>query len=73
MKLNGSCYCGRIGFSAISHTPYPYMRCYCSMCRKSAGGGGYAINIMVDAATMRVQKRGNVKAHDNWVDDEARP
>jgi hypothetical protein len=28
-----------------SHTPYPYQRCYCSICRKSAGGGGYAITV----------------------------
>jgi len=21
------------------------MRCYCSICRKTAGGGGYAINL----------------------------
>jgi hypothetical protein len=31
------------------------MRCYCSICRKTAGGGGYAINIMGDAATLKVR------------------
>ena len=46
MRLEGSCRCGAISFSVNSHTPYPYQRCYCSICRKSAGGGGYAINIM---------------------------
>src|ERR1700746_3259362 len=46
MRLEGSCRCGAISFSVDSHTPYPYQRCYCSICRKSAGGGGYAINIM---------------------------
>ena len=36
MKLNGSCHCGAVKFSVESHTPYPYMRCYCSICRKTA-------------------------------------
>jgi hypothetical protein len=31
------------------------MRCYCAICRKTDGGGGYAINIMGDAATLRVE------------------
>lgn len=39
MEIEGSCYCGRVTFNVVSHTPYPYMRCYCSMCRKTAGGG----------------------------------
>ena len=46
MELQGSCRCGAIKFSVLSHTPHPYMRCYCSICRKVDGGGGYAINIM---------------------------
>ena len=49
MRLEGSCRCGAVRFSVDSHTPYPYQRCYCSICRKSAGGGGYAINIMGDS------------------------
>jgi hypothetical protein len=55
MRLEGSCRCGAISFSVDSHTPYPYQRCYCSICRKSAGGGGYAINIMGLADTLRVK------------------
>jgi hypothetical protein len=31
----------RCGSRAETHTPYPYMRCYCSICR-AQGGGGYA-------------------------------
>lgn len=54
MQLAGSCRCGAVKFTLASHTPYPYQRCYCSICRKSAGGGGYAINIMGVAATLRV-------------------
>jgi hypothetical protein len=53
--FEGSCRCGAISFSVNSHTPYPYQRCYCSICRKSAGGGGYAINIMGLADTLKVK------------------
>lgn len=54
MRLEGSCHCGAVHFSVETSTPYPYNRCYCTICRKTAGGGGYAINIMGDAATLRV-------------------
>jgi hypothetical protein len=36
------------------------MRCYCSICRKTAGGGGYAINIMGEAATLSVRGQKDV-------------
>ena len=73
MQIEGSCYCGRVRFSAVSHTPYPYMRCYCSMCRKTAGGGGYAVNIMAQADTFEVQGNQHVATHINWVDDDSQP
>ena len=53
--LQGSCHCGAVRFSVATHAPVPYMRCYCSICRKTAGGGGHAINIMGDAATLKVE------------------
>ncbi|MEA3276151.1 MAG: GFA family protein [Pseudomonadota bacterium] len=73
MEIEGSCYCGHVEFSAVSHTPCPYMRCYCSMCRKTAGGGGYAINIMAAADTLAIEGKEYVAVHDNWVDDEDHP
>jgi len=39
MKLEGSCHCGAVRFSLLSATPYPYQRCYRSICRKTHGGG----------------------------------
>ena len=63
MKLKGSCHCGKVKFSLESQTPYPFMRCYCSICRKTAGGGGYAINIMGDAATFKVRGMKYVRAY----------
>lgn len=38
MKLDGSCHCGAVSFAVESPVPYPYMRCYCSICRKTRGG-----------------------------------
>ena len=61
MKLKGSCHCGAVRFSMESETPYPYLHCYCSICRKTAGGGGYAINIMGKAETFR--KRGRTRVY----------
>ncbi len=55
MKLEGSCHCGAVHFAVESHTPQPFMRCYCSICRKTAGGGGYAINIMGEMKSLRVR------------------
>jgi hypothetical protein len=54
MLLEGSCHCGAVRFKVDSQTPYPYLRCYCSICRKTQGGGGYAINIMGDTDTLKV-------------------
>ena len=50
MQLEGSCHCQAVRFSVESHEPYPFMRCYCSICRKTAGGGGYAINLGATSA-----------------------
>jgi hypothetical protein len=52
--LTGSCQCGAVKFSVESHAPVPYQFCYCSICRKTGGGGGYAINLSADARTLRV-------------------
>jgi len=54
MKLEGSCHCGKVRFSVESDAPYPYMRCYCSICRKTAGSGGYGINLSGRFDTMKI-------------------
>lgn len=63
MLLKGSCHCGAVRFKVKSATPYPYMHCYCSICRKTAGGGGYAINIMGEAASLEVEGRRNLAVY----------
>ena len=55
MQLHGSCHCGAVRFSVESQHPYPYQRCYCSICRKTAGGGGYAINLGGRAKTLKLE------------------
>src|SRR5450631_3714119 len=70
MKLKGSCHCGAVKFTLDSHTPQPFMRCYCSICRKTAGGGGYAINIMGEAATLKVSGAKNVSVYRARVKDK---
>ena len=70
MLLEGSCHCGAVRFTVESTTPYPYMRCYCSICRKTGGGGGYAINIMGDAKTLKVQGEAHLHVYQAMLPDE---
>ena len=60
MLLEGSCRCEAVRYTVRSHTPYPYQLCYCSICRKTAGGGGFAINLMGDVSTLKVKGRRSV-------------
>jgi len=53
--LKGSCSCKKVKFSVESKTAYPFMLCYCSICRKTSGGGGYSINIMGIYETLKVE------------------
>jgi hypothetical protein len=70
MLLKGSCHCQAVRFEVFSHTPYPFMRCYCSICRKTAGGGGYAINIMGVASTLKVTGKRYVQIYHAKIPDE---
>jgi hypothetical protein len=49
------------------------MRCYCSICRKTAGGGGYAINLGGDAETLRVEGEDNLTIYRVRAAGEAEP
>jgi hypothetical protein len=40
--------------------PYPFNLCYCSICRKTAGGGGYAINLGGEFGSLEVDGEENV-------------
>ncbi len=69
MKLEGSCHCGAVRFRVSSKTPYPYNWCYCSICRKTAGGGGYAINIMAEAASLEVEGEEHITVYRSAYND----
>lgn len=71
MQLDGSCHCRAVRFTVESHTPYPYQLCYCSICRKTAGGGGFAINIMGDATTLQVTGKRTLRTYHAEIRDEA--
>ena len=68
LELHGSCRCGSVRFSVDSHAPVPFMLCYCSICRKTAGGGGYAINLHADKSTLKVE--GETAVFHAMVEDE---
>ena len=72
INLKGSCRCGAVHFSVISHTPYPYQLCYCSICRKTAGGGGFAINLMGDYKTLKLRGKKAIRIfHAEIRDDDS--
>jgi hypothetical protein len=68
MRLEGSCRCGAVKFALDSHTPYPYQLCYCSICRKTAGGGGYAINIMGSYDSMKITGKRAKRVYQAEID-----
>lgn len=73
MKLEGSCHCGAVSFSVDSKTPYPYDCCYCSICRKTAGSGGYAVNVMGEANSLVVKGEENIQVYQAKVEGEPSP
>src|SRR5438105_14556250 len=70
MQLKGSCHCGSVAFTLYSAHPYPFNLCYCSICRKTAGGGGYAINLGGDAETLSVEGMEHINVYQAKLPDE---
>lgn len=54
MNIEGSCHCQKISFSCTSSAPVPYLKCYCSICRKLNGSGGYGINLGADFNSLKL-------------------
>ncbi len=71
--MEGSCHCGGVRFRLDSPHPYPFNLCYCSICRKTQGGGGYAINLSADAASLAVEGRENVSVYRARLDRQGEP
>ena len=70
MHLEGSCHCGAVRFSMDAPHPYPFNYCYCSICRKTAGGGGYAINLGGRKDSLEVQGEYNITVYRAQIRDQ---
>jgi hypothetical protein len=70
MRLDGSCRCGTVSFSVMSHAPQPYQLCYCSICRKTAGGGGYAINLSAVTDTLEIKGKRAIGVYRAEIADD---
>jgi hypothetical protein len=63
MHLKGSCHCKAVTFTVESAHPYPFNFCYCEICRKTAGAGGYAINLGAEFRTLEVEGSENIRVY----------
>ena len=63
MRLEGSCHCGAVRFAVETQHPYPFNLCYCSICRKTAGAGGFAINLSGDAGTLEIEGAEHIRTY----------
>ena len=70
MKRTGGCHCGAVRFSVEAPHPYPFNLCYCSICRKTAGGSGSAVNLGARAETLEVEGRGHVGVYRARIRDD---
>lgn len=70
MHLEGSCHCGAVRFRCEAYAPVPYLYCYCSICRKTAGGSGSAVNLGARAATLDVDGREHLGVYNAKIRDD---
>lgn len=73
MLLEGSCHCQAVTFSCQAFGPVPYMKCYCSICRKTGGGGGYAINLGALSDSLVVTGEAAIAVYHAKIDDVESP
>ena len=64
MRLEGSCHCGCVRFSLDAPSPMSYLRCFCSICRKTAGSGGFGINLGARVKGMVVEGAEHIRVYD---------
>lgn len=68
MQLEGSCHCGAVRFTVESTEYVPYQRCYCSICRKTAGSGGFAVNLGAHHETLKVTGESEITVYQAVLD-----
>lgn len=73
MRIAGSCHCGAVRFSLEADSPVPFMRCYCSVCRKTAGGGGFAVNLGGRADTLEIEGEDAITVYNAVIDGVRSP
>ncbi|MDE1465896.1 GFA family protein [Spartinivicinus poritis] len=73
MLLEGSCHCGSVKFTVSSAYPYPFNLCYCSVCRKTAGGGGFAINLSGRYETLIIEGKEHTSIYHAIIDGKESP
>ena len=73
MLLKGSCRCGAVRFEVETHTPVPFMLCYCSICRKQQGGGGFAINLGANSASLKITGKRHIGVYRAEIEDDEHP
>ncbi len=72
MRLEGSCHCKKVKFRLESPHPYPFNLCYCSICRKTAGSGGFGINLGGDYDTLEIEGKESLNIYQaRLVDSES--
>ncbi|MBK8907490.1 MAG: GFA family protein [Rhodospirillales bacterium] len=71
MQIEGSCHCGSVRFALECPHPYPFNLCYCSICRKTAGGGGFAINLGGLSGTLQVSGDENIRVYRARIADDS--
>lgn len=69
MRLEGSCHCKAVQFTLDSSHPYPFNLCYCSICRKTAGSGGYGINLGGDYRSLKIQGEAHLAIYQAKIRD----
>ena len=70
MLLEGSCHCQAVRFKVQSPHPYPFNLCYCSICRKTAGGGGFAINLGGEYETLEITGSEHISVYQARISDQ---
>ena len=69
MLLKGSCHCGAVAFTVSSPHPYPFNVCYCEICRKTAGAGGFAINLGAEFQSLKLKGEQHIHTYRARIKD----
>ncbi len=70
MQLEGSCHCGAVRFRLACSHPYPFNVCYCGICRKTTGGGGFAINLGGERDSMVIEGEEHLRVYQAMIQRE---